>query len=279
MEYINYNGQFFPSTQPILKATNRSFKYGDGLFESIRLMDGKIPFIKDHIVRLQNGMHLMKMDIPTNYSTTYFQTQILELAIKNDIGKNGRARITVFRKEGGLYTPATNEVEYLLELNPLASATYTLNEKGMAIDVFYDVAKTTDKTTILKSCNSLPYVLAALYKQEKGLDESIILNTHGRIADTVSSNLFIVHGNKIITPLLSESSVRGIMRNHVLKIAQSAGLQAEEGRLIPEDLLQADEVFLTNAIRGILWVSSFRGKQYTNEVAKLLVDKINESII
>ncbi len=278
MEYVNYNGQLLRADQPVLKANNRAFKYGDGLFESIRMCDGKLPFLKDHIVRLQSGMHLLKMNIPQNYSTNYFEKEILELASRSDITSNARIRLTVFRKEGGLYSPANNDVEFLIEINPLASSQYIINERGLNIDVFYEVTKTVDKTAILKTCNALPYVLAALYRQKQGLDECIILNTHGRVSDAISSNIFMVYDNKIITPLLSESCIRGIMRNHVLKLAKSYGIVTEEVRMIPEDLLIAEEVFLTNAIMGVQWVEKYRNKTYTNQVACSLVEKVNEYI-
>ncbi len=277
-EYINYNGSFHEASEPILKASNRAFRYGDGLFESIRMSHGKLPFLKDHIVRLQSGMHLLKMNIPTTYSTNYFYDIIMELAEKNGVEEHGRVRLSVFRKEGGLYSPANNDVEFLLEINPLGSGDFILNEKGLNIDVFYDVTKNVDKTAILKTCNSLPYILAALYKQEKGLDDCVLLNTNGRVADTISSNIFIVHNNRIITPPLSESCVRGIMRNHILKFVKSLGVLVEEAKLSPDDLTHADEVFLTNAIRGILWVGKFREKSYSNAISSMLLEKTNEYI-
>jgi branched-chain amino acid aminotransferase len=106
--------------------------------------------------------------------------------------------------------------------------------------------------------------LAAVYKKESGFDESIILNTKGNIADTIYANLFLIKNEKIYTPALSEAPVDGVMRKQVLQLAKKQGYKIYEEAITGNDLTNADEIFLTNAIKGIQWVGQFKNKFYTN---------------
>jgi branched-chain amino acid aminotransferase len=138
--------------------------------------------------------------------------------------------------------------------------------------------KSCDELSNFKTTSSLLYVLAAIHKKESGFDESIILNVKGNVADAIYANVFIVKDTKIYTPPLSEAGVDGVMRKQILRIAYKKGYRAIEKPLEVTDLQEADEIFLTNAIKGIVWVNLFGGKNYSHPIASELLNKLNELI-
>jgi 4-amino-4-deoxychorismate lyase len=153
-----------------------------------------------------------------------------------------------------------------------------LNEKGWQIDIFEDHRKTLNKLSSLKSTNSLPYILAGIYKKEKKLDECIILNELGNISEAITSNIFIVYNGVFYTPSLNKGCIGGIMRKVIIDMVKEGGREVQECPLNPNALLRADEVFLTNSINGIRWVNAYRMKRYFNKASKLLVEQLNDRI-
>jgi branched-chain amino acid aminotransferase len=275
---INYNGRFLDKDESIVNSTNRSFQYGDGLFETIRLSNGKVMFLKDHFERLQRGTQYFKLQLPEYFSEDFLKQQILDTAESNDISLNGRIKLTIFRNGEGKYEPLTNEANWLITASPLYRPDYQWNEEGLHLGIFDKAKKPCDEISNYKTTSSLLYVLAAVYKKESGFDESIILNTKGNIADTIYANLFLIKNEKIYTPALSEAPVDGVMRKQVLQLAKKQGYKIYEEAITGNDLTNADEIFLTNAIKGILWVRQFENQPYDHEIAKQLLNNLNELI-
>jgi branched-chain amino acid aminotransferase len=275
---INYNGKFLDKDESIVNSNNRSFQYGDGLFETMRLSNGNVMFLKDHFERLQRGAQYFKLQLPEYFSEDFFNQQILDTAESNDISLNGRIKLTIFRNGEGKYEPQTNEANWLIKVTPLYRPDYQWNEEGLHLGIFDKARKSCDEISNYKTTSSLLYVLAAVYKKESGFDESIILNTKGNIADTIYANLFLVKNEKIYTPALNEAPVDGVMRKQVLHLAKKQGYKVYEEAITGNDLNGADEVFLTNAIKGILWIKQFENKQYTHEISKQLLNNLNELI-
>ncbi len=249
---INFNGKIFPADQPILNSQNRAFLYGDALFETIRISNGKIPFLENHVNRLLQGLHFFKYKVPKKYTSAFFKKEI-----KKIIDGNARIRITVFRSPGGLYTPKNNRPQFLIEASPLSSSHFTLNKKGLNIGIFDQVKLSCDPISNFKTCNSSPYVLAGLNKQERNLDDVILLNEKGRISEASSSNIFFIKKNKIITPSLSEGCVAGTMRKTILEIAAEKNYSIQESTIKLPHLKNIEEIWLTNAIYGLKWVAQF----------------------
>jgi branched-chain amino acid aminotransferase len=151
-----------------------------------------------------------------------------------------------------------------------------LNAAGLVLDIFPDVHKTSDKFSPIKSNNCLPYVMAAMYAKQHRINEAVLLNPYGRVADTTIANLFIVQEREIITPPLSEGGVCGVMRKHLLQMDLPFSLS--EKPITVADLQNADEIFLTNAVTGVRWVSSFRDSSYGNATAVILHELIHEGL-
>ena len=181
-----------------------------------------------------------------------------------------RFRLTVYRDGEGLYTPVSNKPGYLLESTALTDGNYTLNQKGLIIDVYDELTKPINKLSNYKTTNALFYVMAGLYQKQHKLDEAIILNQNGFLCESTSSNVFIVYEKQIYTPALSEGCIAGVMRSVVLKLAKMNDIPLIEAQISPEILKEADEVFVTNASSGIRWVMGYGKKRYFNETAKTI---------
>ncbi|WP_395804892.1 aminotransferase class IV [Daejeonella sp.] len=275
-QLINFNGQIVPSDQQILSVNNRGFRYGDGLFESMRYMNGAIKFPELHIDRIQKGMKVLKLDNNSHIDSWFLREKVEELVRRNKIGNDARVKLTVFRDADGLYTPDSNKTGYVLESQALNDSQYTLNPKGLIIDVFDELTKPINILANLKTCNSLVYVLAGVYKNQHALDEVMILNQNGFLCESISSNVFVVYDRKLYTPALNEGCIGGVMRQVVMRLAKENNIELVEAQVNPEILNEADEVFITNATKGIQWVMGYNNKRYFNEVAKFLSEKLNQ---
>lgn len=275
MNFINYNGEIYPANQPVLTVANRGFKYGDGLFESMRMIKGELRFASLHAARLQEGMKALGLEGYESMSTELLREKVVELAIRNTI-ENARVRLTVFRDADGLYSPSGNRFGYCIEMTPVAETHYTGNAKGLIVDVYEELTKPVGFLSNYKTCNSLLYVMAGIYRKRHSLDDLFILNQNGFLCETMSSNVFILFDKQLYTPALTEGCIAGIMRTAVTKIAEAGNIPVIEAQINPDILNVADEVFLTNATRGIQWVMGFNSKRYFNKLSRQLLDKLNE---
>jgi len=269
---INFNGKIISADQKIFDSQNRGFLYGDALFETIRMSEGKIPFLENHVNRLLQGLHFFKYKIPKKYTPSFFKKEIKKIA-----AGNARIRITVFRSNGGLYTPKNNRPQFLISTSPLASPHFSLNKKGLKIGIFDDVKLPCLPISNFKTCNSSPYILAGLNKQERNLDDVIMLNEKGRISEASSSNIFLIKKNKIITPSLSEGCVAGTMRKTILEIASEKNYLIQEIPLKLANLKNAEEIWLTNAISGIKWIAQIEQNSplYSTSHAQTFTENLN----
>ena len=276
---INFSGEIIDRSNLSFTEENRAFKYGDAVFETIKFANGKLVFWEDHYFRLMTGMRIFRMDIPMNFSPEYLEEQILETITANHLehGAN-RVRLSVFRADGGTYTPKTNNVEYIISVSQIPHQKFELNETGLVLDLYKDHFKQKSLLSNIKSANALLYVLASVFKKENGLNECVLLNDDKHVVEAISSNIFMVKGNEIITPPESSGCLKGVMRKNVLKLLKSSSYDVKEETFSPFELQRADEVFLTNAIKGIQWVGKYRKKEFTKKVSLELVNQLNELI-
>lgn len=275
-QYILVNDEFFLADQPVLKASNRSFKYGDGLFESMRMCNGKLQFAQEHADRLRAGMKALKIEGHALLDEYFLRQKTAELQKKNKLDGNVRFRLAVYRDGEGFYAPTASKAAYVLESVALVQNTYELNKKGLIVDVYDELTKPINKLANYKTSNALLYVMAGLYQKQHKLDEALILNQNGLLCESVSANIFVVYQKQIYTPALTEGCIAGVMRNVVLMLGKTHGFSIVEAEISPEILKQADEVFLTNASYGVRWVMGYDKKRYFNEVTKSISAKLNE---
>jgi len=276
--YLNHNGNFILADSPVITANNRSFRYGDALFETIRITNYNPQFLKEHLIRLHAGMDILKMEMNPLLNSTYLEHAILELAQKNNITSDGRARLTVYRNEGGLYAPSDNKVSFLIEVDSLDEIGYTLNSKGYTVDLFTEFKKAQNNLSSIKYANSAIYVMAGIHKVQQQLDECLLLNDKHHIIEGISSNIFAVKNGVLYTPPVADGCVNGVMRKKIIEIAQANKIAVYEISVMQNVLLGADELFLTNTINGIRWVVAYKQKRYFNDTSKKLTEKLNELI-
>ena len=262
MLLINLNGKLLAADAPVIPADNRSFRYGEGLFETMRLHRGKIPLWEKHWHRLSASLPSLYFELPKHFTSKKLLEEVLHLAARNNGMHASRIRITVFKGEGGLWETPSSSFNYLIQCWPLEHGDFYMNENGLDTGVFEDGRKTCDAFSHLKSNNYLLYAVAAQYAKQHKWNEALVLNQHGRICDTTIANLFFVSGSQIHTPSLSEGAVAGVMRGYLLEQMQQTGISVQEGAYTVQDLQQADEIFLTNAFYGIRWVKRLGEQQY-----------------
>ncbi|MBA4743763.1 MAG: aminotransferase class IV [Muricauda sp.] len=274
---VNYNGALLAEDKAIFTHNNRALKYGDALFETVRYVNGTLFFWEDHYFRLMASMRILRMEIPMEFTLEFLEEEIKN-TIKANAQENGavRVRLTVFRNEGGLYAPSTNDVSYLIETSPMESPFYIIEEGDYEVELFKDYYVNKDMLSNLKSTNKILNVVAGVYAQENGYANCLLVNTDKKVVEAINGNLFSVKGNEIKTPPLSDGCLDGIIRKNLMKIiAGSEELDLVEASISPFELQKVDELFITNSIVGIQPISKYRKKKFDNKVAKSLVGKLN----
>jgi len=277
MNFVIVNGSLVERSNAYLAPDNHSYRYGDGLFETMKLLKGNILLEEYHFERLLFGIKTLKFKIPPLFTKQKIGDQVRKLCIKNNCEELARVRLSVSRGNGGLYD-CDNQFSYLIESWPLEQTGF--NENGLIIDIFPDARKSIDIFSNLKSANYLPYVMAAIWAKENKLNDALILNQHERICDATIANVFWVKDDKIYTPPLNEGCVAGVMRQWILDLSpdsyrdQISDFSVNEAVLTKNILLNADEIFLTNVITGIRWVKQCGDKIYDNKIANKFFAKL-----
>ena len=264
---VCFNGRFLNKEDLQISPENRSFRYGDGLFESIRLYQNKLLWIEDHFTRLQKGMKLLGM-ASESFIPEKLINDALDLAYRNEI-HSGKIRLMVFRRDGGNYRPTTDDIDYLITIENLEEPEYRLNPTGLRLGLFDEILKPLNALAPLKTSNALLYVLAANYSRHHDFDEVVLLNEHRRICEGSISNVFLVMPDGwILTPPEKEGILPGVMRSVLLRILRKNGYRVIEKEILKDDLMKAEEIFLSNAIQGIRWVISFEKRRYYNKTSR-----------
>lgn len=274
---INFNGTF--SSEDNLLTNNRGLLYGDSVFETVKILDGKILFVEDHYFRLMASMRIVRMEIPMNFTMEYFEEQILSLAKAENIEKSSRARMTIFRKEGGFYLPKDRNVSFLVSVSELENAVYSIEKDSYEVELYKDFIVTKHLLSTIKSSNRLINVTGSIFAEENGYDNCLLINDDKNVIEALNGNLFMLMGSKLITPPISEGCLNGVMRKQVLALARKIEtLEVVEEAISPFDLQKADELFVTNVIKGIQPITKYRKKEYETKVSKDLLLRLNAQI-
>lgn len=264
------------SSNPVLLADNRSFRYGDGFFETIR-WEGNTAFLWEyHLKRFFSTLNELAFVTPTWWDEAFLKSSIQALVVKNKHERQARIRCTVFRGEGGIYDANTNIPQLIIQSWPLEGGLFDLNSNGLDINIFRNAIKTADSYSALKSNSAMPYIMAAQFAKSNRYNDAILLNQWGRVADTTIANIFIINNNNIITPPVSEGCVNGVFRRFLLEKLDKSGFGAQELAISEHILKNANQIFLTNAIKGIKWVKNIGSLTYSNKFMDELVGEIQK---
>ncbi len=275
----NYNGNILAETN-ILSTQNRGYAYGDALFETIKASHGKLLFWEDHYFRLMASMRIMRMEIPMNFTMEFLEEQIQNTLKANNLNEaSARVKLTVHRNEGGLYLPQTNAVGFNISVKPLEDEFFQLSEGFYEVDLFKDYYVSPSLLSTLKTNNKALHVVGSIYAKENNLNNCLILNTNKHVVEALNGNVFLVKGNTIKTPPLSDGCLKGVMRKQIIDAIKTLeDYELIEESVSPFELQKSDEIFITNVISGIIPVSKYRKKTFGNEVAKTILQKLNVKI-
>ncbi|MBI9041339.1 aminotransferase class IV [Lutibacter sp.] len=271
---INLNGSLINNSSTILTAENRAFKYGDALFETLKVTDLKIHFLEDHYFRLMASMRMIRMEIPLNFTMEFFEEEILN-TVKAVGLTTSRVRFTVFRNDGGLYAPKTNEISYLIHANELNSSI----KQGYSLELFKDYYIFSGLLSTIKTTNKIVNVLAAIFAEENEYDNCVLLNEKKNIVEVLNGNIFLVFGTTIKTPAITEGCIKGIIRKKIIEVlSKNKEYTIEETEISPFELQKADEVFITNAIVGVQPVHFYKKMVYKSSVTEKINEWLNQLV-
>jgi branched-chain amino acid aminotransferase len=264
MEYFNYNGKFYTNGSAIIAENNRGLRFGDGLFETMRTVNGSVDLIDEHFARLWKGMGLLQFNIPKLFTPDLLEEQVQALLKKNGHDKIARIRLTLFRGDGGLHDDIDHKPNWLIQTWALPADSGSWNSNGLVLGIYADVKKSRDILSNIKHNNFLPYVMASMHVAKQKWNDAVVLNIEGRICETTIANIFLIKDGIVHTPSLSEGCIAGIMRKHILQQLAKSNIPVKEAEITVEDLQHADEVFLSNSIYQVRWVQSIGDKRYSN---------------
>ncbi len=275
---VNFNGLLVASEEHSW-SNNRSFLYGDGVFETLKVSNHKILFLEDHYFRLMASMRILRMEIPMNLTMEFFEEQILNTAKANQCSDSARIRMTVYRHEGGFYLPETNEISYIIQVTPMETEDYLFEAIPYEVDLYKDFYISKQLLSSLKTTNKIIHITGSIFAKENGLQNCILLNEEKNATEALQGNIFMLLDNKLITPPISDGCLNGIMRKNIISLAKSIeNIHVVETSISPFDLQKADEIFITNVIQGIRSITRYRKKGYGTNLAQRLIDKLNDSI-
>jgi 4-amino-4-deoxychorismate lyase len=250
--FLVYNSDILPESDFRLSVNDRAFQYGDGLFETIRYESNRIWFWNDHANRLLAGMSAMQLTAPDGFSAETLQETILRLLNANYLASEpARIKIQVWRQPGGLYSPTTNQVNILITARP--GKPFAITEKAQT-EIYDTFRLSPSPVSAFKTLNSLPYVLAGIFRNQHQLDDVILLDTNGHLAECLAANLFWYANEALYTPSLQTGCINGIVRQQFVRRAAKLGITLHEGSYKPDVLNQADAIFCAN-VMGIQWLA------------------------
>ena len=274
---INQNGSLTSERDFKLSLDNRAFKYGDGIFDTLKFEDGELCFLEDHYFRLMSSMRMLRMRIPMDFTLDYYEKQIRVTLEANKLDLQGRVRVNVFRKDGGLYTPMSNEINFMIQVAVLPD----LSAEFIEIELYKDFPIASGLLSTIKTNNRMVNVLGSIFAKENDYQNCILINEKKELVEALNGNIFLIKGKEVFTPSLDSGCINGIIRKRLIQLLnKQEDLVVHESSISPFDLLKADEVFLTNSIHEIQSVDQYRKKKYVKDktkVIKLLFDATNKN--
>lgn len=274
---VNFNGNLISSSDFFLNHENRGFKYGDALFETIRIVNGKLLFWEDHYFRLMSSMRILRMEIPMEFTMEFLEEEFLKTLAANEfMDKAVRARLTVYRNNGGKYAPSTNDCSFVIDIEELDAPFYTIGDTSYEVELFKDFYVNADMLSNLKTTNKVLHTVSSVFAKENGYQNCLLLNGAKQVVEGINGNIFLVSNKTIKTPPLKDGCLDGILRKKVVEIISKwDDFELEEASISPFELQKADELFITNTIMGIKPITKYRKKEFDTKVAKSLLGRLN----
>lgn len=277
---INLNGTSIDLEQAHLSINNRGLTYGDAVFETLKVSEGRILFWEDHYFRLMASMRILRMEIPMNFTMEYLENEILKTLEANTLSKgNARVKLLVNRVEGGLYEPKSNDIDFMIEVKDLPNAFYSVNTGNYIVDLFKDHFIPSGLLSTLKTNNRILNVVGSIYAKENDLDNCLLLNTNKSVIEALNGNVFLITGNSVKTPPIEDGCIKGVLRKQIIDLVNiHPDLELQEASVSPFELQKADELFISNVIMGIRPITHYRKKVFASTISSELVEQLNSKI-
>jgi len=240
----NYNGKLLEYHDVMISPADRGFRYGDGLFETMAVVNGHVRLLEEHYARIAKGAQIFELDI-SNLRFDNFSGYCDELIQYYSGRALGKMRFHLWRSGGGLYTPRGHAINFLFTIQ---NQGISQKQEIMKVDFCESIQNFPSSFSFLKTSSASKYVLAGLEKKRKSLQEIILLDHNGFVSETVDSNIFMKRDGKYITPPLSTGCVAGVMRHWIVDRLKKCHIPTEEKLVAPHELLRADSIFTSNAM-------------------------------
>jgi len=276
-EFINFNGEILDKKDFSLDLSNRAFRFGDSIFETIRVFNGVVVFIDDHYSRLKSTLEIVKIRLPEYFTKEYLHSEIIKTLHSQSTSLNARVRLTIFRKESSsiYFVDSRDSFDFVIELVPLNYSNFDNHIDDYEIDIFEDIKKSKGILSQIKSNNVLLHSIAGSVVTEKSINNIVLVNEDECLTEAVNANVFIVEGNTISTPKLSDGCVDGVMRKSVIKIIkEQTDFNIEIRSIDKNELFSSEEIFLTNSIIGVQSVDKYRTNSYSKVVSSVIREKL-----
>lgn len=271
---INVNGKIIGSDLPVIRADNRGFRYGDGVFETIRIKEGRILLAEYHFERFFSGLLTLQFRLPSFFTYEMLSGQVEELCKVNKHVSSAKVRLMAFRSDD-TYNGKSKEVpDYIIQTFSILPLQQVLNDEGLRVQVFPHGRKAIDSFSNLKTNNYLLAVMAAKFAKSHQSDDCLILNSNQRICESSIANIFCIQNGRIYTPPLSEGCVAGVSRRLILEKMNDGPYPIEEKQMDIDFVSKSDEIFLTNAIYGIRYVESIGERQFASDITRQIYQRL-----
>ena len=273
---FNFNGKLLNEDDKILDAKNRGLQWGDAVYEELRVVSGEVIFLEEHYLRLMSSMRILRMEIPMNFTMEFMEEEILKTVLKEGLKVTKRVKFTVFRNSENDDALANNSISYIVTTSILPNSFYILEENEYEVELFKDFYKNASMLSNLDTTNKILNVVGRIYAQENDYNDCLVLNEQKQVIESLNGNIFLIQKNVIKTPPLTDGCLNGILRKKVIEIiSKLEDYELQELSISPFELQKADELFTINAIDGIISITKYRKKVYSNFVAKNLIGKLN----
>ena len=271
----NYNGNIKDLSSDDFN--NRGFLYGDSVFETIKIIDNKIIFWEEHYLRLMSSMRILRIEIPNNYTPEFFEKEIIKTNLKTDSSFSGRVRLTIYRGGSGLYLPNNNFPIFVINSNKTNEKLFKIDRDVYKVDLFKDYQIQSNLISNLKTNNRVINVIGSIYAQENELDNCVLLNDNKLVTEFLNGNIFIINDNVIKTPTISTGCLNGVMRKKIIELIKKVPeYKIQEKDFSPYELVSSDEIWVTNSISGIIPVTEYRRKFFSNNIGTITVNYFNK---
>jgi branched-chain amino acid aminotransferase len=273
---FNFNGKFLNEDAAFLDAKNRGLQLGDAVYEELRVVNGDIIFLEEHYLRLMSSMRILRMEIPMNFTMEFMEEEILNTISRQGSNESIGIKFTVFRNSGVDFTVTDNSISYILTTTNLQNPFFIINDDDYEVELFKDFYKNSSMLSNLDTNNKILNVVAGVYAKENDYHDCLLLNERKQVVESLHGNIFLAKGKVIKTPPLTDGCLNGILRKKVMDIVSKLDeYELQEDSISPFELQKADELFAVNSIEGIISITKYRKKNFTNATSKNLVGKLN----